>query len=297
MRHYQNHSLAEYTSIKIGGTAADFFLPETAAELAEILSARRDCVILGGGSNQVLGDFFRRAVICLRGLAREPQIVTPPAGREIPEKTFVRVDAGYSLPRLVAWSMARGLAGLEILSGIPGTVGGALTMNAGTPRGSFGDVVRGAGIVPPGGEITEIPAEQLHFAYRHSELQAGGVFAGAVAVSVTIVLSGGRNPETLRAAAREITAGRASGRIRFPNCGSVFRNPPGGVSAGRLLEEAGMKGESAGALRVSFVHANFFENTGGAVFGDFRELLRRARERVRETSGVELEPEVKMLSD
>ena len=286
----KNISLREFTTIKIGGTAADFFLPETREELAAVLSVCPGAFILGGGSNLVLGDFSARAVVSLRALAGgEPRVITEEDGR-----ARVRVGGGYLLPELVRWAAERGLGGLEILAGIPGTVGGAAVMNAGTPGGSFGDYVLAVEIFHAG-ELRTVT--DLGYAYRASALQAGGALAGAAVVSVELALASGRDAAALRAVARAVTAKRASGKIRFPNCGSVFRNPPGGLSAGALLEKAGMKGESAGNLYVSETHANFFENRGGATFADFCELLARAQARVREDSGVELVPEVQVVSD
>lgn len=294
MRHFVNHALSDLTTIRIGGVAADLCFPESVAELQELLTGRPNAVVVGGGSNLVLGDFPDAPVVCLRCLSgQEPRRETA-GGAGAGEKVAVSVGAGFSLPRLLAWAAGEGLGGLETLAGIPGTVGGALAMNAGTPRGAFGDAVTAAELWLPGGETREVAAAGLNFGYRASALQAGGALAQAVALSVRLALSPGREPEALRAAARAARAARASEKIRFPNCGSVFRNPPGD-SAGRLLEAAGMKGESQGALQVSPVHANFFENHGGATAADFVALLSRARDRVREKFGVELTPEVKVL--
>lgn len=291
MRRFVNHSLRDLTTIRIGGVAAVLCFPENVPELREALANHRDAVIVGGGSNLVLGDFPDAPVICLRRLGgQEPRRETATGAGE---KAVVRVGAGFPLPRLLAWAAGEGLAGLEALSGIPGTVGGAIAMNAGTPRGRFGDVVAAAELLLPDGTTREVAAAGLCFGYRESALQTGGGFAQAVALSARLALSPGHDPEALREAARAARAGRASEKIRFPNCGSVFRNPPGD-SAGRLLEAAGMKGERQGGLMVSPVHANFFENHGGATLADFVALLERAQRRVREKFGIELTPEVKI---
>ena len=295
MRHFLNHALSDLTTIRIGGVAADLYFPENIAELKELLSGRPNAVVVGGGSNLVLGDFPDAPVVCLRRLGgQEPRRETAGGAAGASEKVAVSVGAGFPLPRLLAWAAGEGLGGLETLAGIPGTVGGALAMNAGTPQGAFGDAVTAAELWLPGGETREGAAAGLNFGYRSSALQAGGALAQTVALSVRLALSPGHDPQALRAAARAARAARASEKIRFPNCGSVFRNPPGD-SAGRLLEAAGMKGESQGALQVSPVHANFFENHGGATAADFVALLARARDRVREKIGVELTPEVKVL--
>jgi UDP-N-acetylmuramate dehydrogenase len=282
-------NLAELTSIKIGGDAAFFYEPATVAELTALLAAHPDAVLLGGGTNIVFGAMPRRAVISMKKINAE---LNEWRGAD---EICVTVGAGRPLAELVRQAVANGWSGVENLIGIPGTVGGAVAMNAGAQGRAIGDVVEKVIGVdyeahPPVEKIFTSAA--LGFAYRTSRLQKESI----AAVAVELRLRRTAVAELAQRAAA-LLAARASRLIKFPNCGSVFRNPAGEKSAGELLANAGMKGKTRGALRVSPAHANFFENLGGATGDDFCDLLDRARDAVRRQTGIALTPEVKIIGE
>lgn len=242
--------------------------------------------IIGGGSNLAFAEEVRRPLVMLRGEFRE---LTPLAPDR--ENISLRCGAGVTLARVVNWAVENGWSGLEALAGIPGTLGGAVAMNAGANGGQIADTfVRARVFCANKQNFDDILKDGMAFGYRCSRIQDGGALVCAVELRLRRA-----EGEDLRGRVREILARRSSARVRWPNCGSVFRNPPDGLSAGALLERAGMKGERRGGLMVSMEHANYFENRGGAVCADFLALVREARERVRVACGVELELEAKVV--
>jgi UDP-N-acetylmuramate dehydrogenase len=185
---------------------------------------------------------------------------------------------------------ALGLVGAEFLRGIPGTLGGAVAMNAGTRAGEMADVVTHVEIATADG-VREIPAKELGFAYRTCRLPAG-----AVVTRVGLFLRAGDVAAAAKAMDEEWERRSASQPLELPSFGSTFRNPPGDF-AGRLLEAAGLKGLRIGGAEVSTRHANFVVNVGGATARDVLALVRLMRERVREQAGVTLETEVRLVGD
>jgi UDP-N-acetylmuramate dehydrogenase len=181
-----------------------------------------------------------------------------------------------------------GLGGIEFLAGIPGTAGGAVVMNAGAHGRETGDVLESVTIVVPGGDVVERPAGDLTFSYRACRLPQGAVVTGAR----FHVEREGRKVVSERVNAHLERRRRALPQ-GFPSAGSVFRNPEGGF-AGRLVDEAGLKGRRIGGAMISPVHGNVIVNTGGATAGDILALVNLAREEVLRRTGVELEPEIRV---
>lgn len=203
----------------------------------------------------------------------------------------VTAGGGVPLPALAGAACSMGLAGLVFAVGIPGTLGGAVFMNAGAYGASMMDVVRGVRVVCPGGEARHLGREECGFGYRESMFQTR---PGAV-YSVVLELSPGDRGE-LRARAREtLEKRRTSFPITVPNAGSVFRRPNDGPPPGMLLEQCGMKGFAVGGARFSPVHANFIENTGNACSEDILALVRAAKRRVLERTGILLNEEIRVL--
>lgn len=278
--------LAEMTSFRIGGPA-DFMLEvESGGEVAEALAIARRCempaMILGSGTNILVSD---RGI---RGLVLR-------LGRGMREIGFdgVNVNAGAAarFARLVAETVERGLAGLEFGEGIPGSVGGALIMNAGAFGGEMARVVTAVHGVAADGRMLGLAREAIGFGYRRSVLPAGFIVTG-----VDFELACG-DREQLMARVAELRARRAAHQPRGkPNAGSIFKNPPGAF-AGRLLEDCGLKGERIGDAAFSQEHANFIVNLGGARAADVRALIKLARERVLQKTGVRLELEVKPIGE
>jgi UDP-N-acetylmuramate dehydrogenase len=282
--------LARYTSMKIGGPA-DYFIEVTHdAALTSLLRALErngvEFYLLGNGSNVLISDRgVRGAVIRLGGEFKTVE------WRDSADGAYVNVGAAYAVTQLVREAARKGYAGLEFAEGIPGTVGGALYMNAGAYGSEFEKVVDRIEGISRAGEPMRLSRQEMTFSYRDSHLPAG-----TVVTRVGLRLQKG---EVVRIGSkvRELTSKRKGSQPSgFPNSGSMFRNPPGDF-AGRLIESAGLKGRRIGQSQISERHANFFVNLGGAKAGEVRRLMKLAQAEVRDKFGVELEAEVKFVGD
>ncbi|MBI1724057.1 MAG: UDP-N-acetylmuramate dehydrogenase [Candidatus Tectomicrobia bacterium] len=282
--------LAPYTTFQVGGPADAFALPKDEAELVELIARCRAeglrMIILGGGANTLIRDGgIRGVVICLVNGFREIGLVADDA-------LLVEAGAGVKIPQLVRFAADRGLDGVECLAGVPGTVGGALAMNAGTAERFVGESVesiRWARL--SGGMVETLPASRLTFIYREARFPEPGVVT-----AVRFRLRRG-DAEALRVYLKENAALRRERQPwGVPCAGSIFRNPPG-ERAGRLIEAAGLKGRRVGGAEVSRVHANFLVNRGGATAADVLELIGEVQARVREAHGLDLELELKIVGE
>lgn len=273
---------------RAGGPADALLRIETLDQLVAVqrIAADTRCpvFVMGNASNLLVSDAgIRGLVIRLEGeLAAVTATGSPPV---------LVAGAGAKLVSLVGRMQKEGWTGLEAFAGIPGTIGGAVRMNAGTTLGETSDSLIDVTVVLPGGEVRELPASDLHLAYRHSELPAGAIVARAR------LRTTGTDPEASRAAIAKHLDHRARTQpIDVPTCGSTFRNPPGDT-AGRLIDAAGLKGHRIGAAQVSEKHANFLINTGGATAADLRALIDHVRRVVAERSGIDLQPEVHLAGE
>jgi UDP-N-acetylmuramate dehydrogenase len=200
------------------------------------------------------------------------------------------VEAGCGLMRLVNWCTGKGLSGLEFAAGIPGSVGGAISMNAGAWGGEMAAVVDAITFVTPDGEVQKKTRSELAFSYRH--LEKGH---NIVALGELLLKPGSR--ESIAQKAKDVVARRKKSQPQgVASAGSFFKNPQGDA-AGRLIEAAGLKGCSAGGAMVSPIHANFIINTGSATAADVMALMKTVQERVQQRFGVMLEPEVSIIGD
>jgi UDP-N-acetylmuramate dehydrogenase len=278
--------LAELTSFRIGGPA-DLLLAvededELGAAMAAASRARIPAFCLGAGTNLLVSDRGVRGLVVRLGEGFRTITI---------DGMKVSAGAAAQFGFLVESVVEQGLEGLEFGEGIPGTVGGGLVMNAGAFGGEMARVVTSVRGVTAAGEVRALTREEARFAYRRSELPAGFIIT-----RVDFELAPG-DRDRLRARVADLRAKRASRQPRgVPNAGSIFKNPPGNF-AGRLLEGAGLKGTRHGGAAFSDQHANFIVNLGGARAQDVRELIEMARTRVKEQSGVWLEPEVKLVGD
>lgn len=278
--------LAELTSFRIGGPA-DLLLAvenedELRAAMAAAWCARVPAFCLGSGTNLLVSDRGVRGLVVRLG-----------DGFAHLDFDGMRVRAGAAarFGHLVEEAVERGLKGLEFGEGIPGSVGGGLVMNAGAFGGEIARVVRLVHGVSEQGESMALSAADVKFSYRRTELPPRFVI-----VRVDFELEAGER-EALRARVAEIHERRAVRQPRaLPNAGSIFKNPPGNF-AGRLLEGAGLKGARLGGAAFSTEHANFIVNMGGARAEDVRGLIELAQSRVKEQSGISLEPEVRLVGD
>ena len=282
----ENAALAPYTSMKIGG-ACDL-LVKTADE-KQLLTVLRLCrseniphFILGRGSNLLVSSAgWRGAVILLSG--EKPEVEA--------RGNSLTAWAGVPLYALCSAALEHSLTGLEFAYGIPGSLGGALYMNAGAYGGEMKQVLRSAAVLFPEEGVRTLSCEELKLSYRHSLLTER---PEAVVLYAEFELTPG-DPEAIRAAMRELMAKRkASQPLEWPSAGSTFKRPEGHF-AGTLIDQCGLKGLTVGGAQVSEKHAGFLINRGGATFADMAELIRQVQQRVLEETGVTLEPEVKIV--
>jgi len=272
-------------SLGVGGPAERLAVPETDRELARVLrlaaASGTRVRALGGGRNLLVHD---------RGIRGTVVSLTRLTGTRFDGDLLV-ARAGTTLPALLGRAIRAGLSGLEGLSGVPGTVGGAIRMNAGTAAGSIGDRVVWVRGYDRSGDPFRFDRERCGFRYRGSDL--GDRFVAEAAFALT---PGGSEfgRREIGDRAREIfNRKRRTQPLAAATAGCVFKNPDG-ESAGRLLDEVGMKDLRRGGARISPVHANFVENAGGATFDDVMGLVEDGRRRVREAFGVELALEVEV---
>jgi UDP-N-acetylmuramate dehydrogenase len=274
-------SIAERTSLGIGGTT-DLLLIRRHACLPELISLLRRAGVphrlLGGGTNLLVQDGEMPWVL-LHLLPGEPEISL--------EGRFACVDAAADLGRTVTWCAKRDLGGMEGLIGVPGSVGGALRMNAGAYGTQIGSWVREVELYHAAGErIETVRGESLSFEYRHTSFAPDDIM-----LAVKLELPAKPYAEILQGIRVCNEKRRASQPLNQKSAGCIFKNPPG-ISAGRMIDELGLKGFSVGDARVSDRHANFFVNAGQARCADMLALIAQVRERVRRAFGVELENEV-----
>jgi UDP-N-acetylmuramate dehydrogenase len=282
--------MARHTSFKIGGPADVWIEVETAAELSALFRIAYQhgtpVFVLGSGTNVLVSDRGVRGVVL--HLGRGFRFTDWKVGGE---EARVRAGAAVPFKKLVYDAVGRGFCGLEFGEGIPGSLGGGLTMNAGAFGGEIGKVVEALEGVRADGTLEDLPRERLAFQYRRLDLPAGWVIT-----AVRLRLTPGDRGEMEKRVANARERRKRAQPLGLPNAGSIFKNPPGAF-AGRLLEEAGVKGLEQGGARVSEVHANFIVNAGRASAADVRGLMQEMAARVMARSGVHLEAEVKLVGE
>jgi UDP-N-acetylmuramate dehydrogenase len=283
-------SLARHTSMKIGGPADYFVEVESGAGLTKLLPCLNHhgmaFCLLGKGSNVLISDLgIRGAVIHLAGDFKRAE------WHEDGKTVSVKVGAAHAVTQLVREAARRGYAGLEFAEGIPGSLGGALVMNAGAYGSEFEKVVDRVDGVTREGRPIRFSREEMTFTYRDSHLPAGVV---VTQVSLRLRQEGA---DQVSSKVRELVMKRKSSQPSgYPNSGSMFRNPPGDF-AGRLIEAAGLKGKRIGQAQISERHANFIVNRGGAKALEVRQLMELAGAEVTKQFGIKLEPEVRFLGE
>ena len=279
--------LKRYTAWKIGGPADALLEPGNMDELIEAVEKAREhgipVTVLGGGTNVLIRDGG------IRGLTI--RLAKSLKGVEIEGAVRVVADAGVLYPVLANTTAGRGLRGLEFATGIPGTVGGAVYMNAGAYGSETKEVLDWADVYRDGA-VVRMENADLELSYRRSILHD---YPEWVVLRAGYTLVPG-DPEELKARIKEFRAQRMNGSPNRPSCGSTFKRPPGDFP-GRVIEAAGLKGTRVGQVEVSPVHANYLVNLGGATAREALELIALVREKVRERLGIELEPEVRVIGD
>ena len=279
-------SMAQYTTLRIGGPADVLVNVVSADEIAVALHAAKNAgapvTIIGNGSNLLVRDGGIRGLV-LR-VAGGMNAIRREGDRLI-------VEAGASLASVAAFARDEGLCGLAELGGIPGTVGGGVLMNAGAYGAELSQVVAQVeGIHLADGRRVSYPADRLNFSYRHSALMDTDV----VVTQATLALTPG-DPEAIRARMEACARARREKQpLNLPSAGSTFKRPEGHFAA-KLIDDCGLRGLTVGGAQVSEKHAGFVVNVGGATARDMLELMRQIEQRVFEQTGVQLEPEVRIL--
>lgn len=287
--------MSAYTTLRLGGPADLLCEPSSDEQLRRLLTCAREhgapVTVIGNGSNLLVRDGGIRGLVVRVG-ERMAGISAP---EPLPDGRFaLTAQAGATLQKLCNAAADAGLAGLEFASGIPGTVGGGVFMNAGAYGGEMKDVVTRVRVCRPDGSEHELDNSAMRFGYRRSALMDAP--PPVVVTSVTVALAPG-DPQAIRAAMRDFALRRREKQpVTSPSCGSTFKRPPGGF-AGTLIEACGLKGYRVGGASVSALHAGFLLNDGGGTAADYLALMAHVQRVVRERTGVSLEPEVRVLGE
>ena len=276
--------MSRHTTFRIGGMAEIFLMP-TIKEAVDVITLCRakkiPYTIIGNGSNLLVGDKGIPGVVIEFG-ANASSI-------EVKEN-MIHAEAGALLSKVAHKALEASLGGMEFAAGIPGTLGGAVVMNAGAYGGEMKDVLKEVTVMTAAGEILVLPAEKLEMGYRTSLVKTKGYLV----LSAVIVLEQG-NQEAIKARMKELTEQRVSKQpLEFPSAGSTFKRPEG-YFAGKLIMDAGLRGYQTGGAQVSEKHCGFVINKDNATAADVCRLLRDVQDKVKEQFGVTLEPEVKFL--
>ena len=279
-----DHPLSDFTHTKTGGPADAIIFPQSVVELQEVLKYAKETglevTVLGNASNLIVKDGgIAGLVIFLTELTEISH-----------EGNLVTAQAGATIIHTSEYAQVQGLSGLEFAAGIPGSVGGAIFMNAGAYGGESKDVVASVLAVSKDGELKQYPAEALNFGYRHSLFQENG----EVVVAATFALKPG-DKEQIQAQMDDLNYQRASKQpLEYPSCGSVFKRPEGHFT-GKLVTEAGLRGYQFGGAQVSKKHAGFIVNVDHAKGSDYQKVIAHVQEVVKEKFDVTLETEVRII--
>lgn len=291
MERFRDIEMKDYTSFKAGGKAAEMVIVESVEELREILAeidqAKRPYLMLGNGSNTLIKDSGFSGTVVKLGESFHQVKIHGESGEKLV------CGCGVLMSSVAKAALAESLTGFEFASGIPGSIGGAVFMNAGAYGGEMKDIVESVNLVSRDGKVLRtVSGEEMDFSYRHSILQE----TGEVAVSVVLRLSKGDAAE-ISETMRDLTKRRNEKQpVQYPSAGSFFKRPEG-FFAGKLIQDAGLKGLSVGGAQVSELHSGFIINKGGATATDIIDLMHLVQNTVFDKFGVKLEPEVRIIGD
>ena len=289
---YRGHVLFDepmvhHTTLRVGGPADALIYPRDINELANLVSwARKKMIpvmVLGAGSNLLVKDGGIQGVV----LKLTKGFKAIHIAEKIGSIVVVMAEAGVLLPRLVTFATEHSLFGLAFAAGIPGTVGGAVRMNAGTAMGCVGDIIDALTVLLPTGEIQNIRRDKLNFSYRRLDMDPNSIVLNAY-----LKLGLGSGDAIRKAAVAMLEKRRTTQPLSFPSAGSFFKNPATGPSAGELIEAAGLKGYRLNDAQVSEKHGNFIINRNRATASDILGLVKIIQKSVLAKSGILLEPEV-----
>ena len=284
---YLDEPMKKHTTFRVGGNADFFVTPKTKDEVRAVISLCKEekipYYILGNGSNLLVGDKGYRGVII--------QIYKEMNAIKVNGEA-IKVQAGALLSRVGAAALEAELSGFEFASGIPGTMGGAVVMNAGAYGGEMKDIIKTVTVLTPDGEELVLGNEELELGYRTSIISK----KGDIVLEAVVSLEKG-NREAIKARMDELKVQRTTKQpLEYPSVGSTFKRPEGHF-AGKLIQDAGLRGFQVGGAQVSEKHCGFVINKDNATAADVLELMRQVSAIVKEKFGVDLEPEVKRLGE
>ena len=279
--------MSRHTTFRVGGEAECMAVVETKEELSQLISylgrIEQDYFVLGNGSNLLVGDKGYRGIIVKLG---------PRLSAVGVEKNHIAAGAGALLSKVAFAARDAGLSGLEFAAGIPGSIGGAVVMNAGAYGGEMKQVVVSVRGLDKEGEILTMDNDTMEFGYRSSAIRNRPI----IVLEVTLQLAAG-DAEAIGMRMEELAAQRRSKQpLEYPSAGSTFKRPEG-YFAGKLIMDAGLRGYRIGGAQVSEKHCGFVVNRGGATAADIREVIEEVQERVRDRFHVTLEPEIVFLGE
>lgn len=282
----ENEPMSRHCSFRIGGACDAMLLPSSIEDVEAVCALLAECgekpFLMGNGTNLLVTDAPLHRIVLRMG--EEFSRVDPVNG------TALRAESGATLSRLASFAAARGLAGLEFAHGIPGTLGGAASMNAGAYGGEMKDVVTSVTYLDKDFSLRE--TDDAGFSYRRSRFSDTDCIVLGAKISLHE-----DDPDAIRERMRSLAERRRSSQpLDMPSAGSTFKRPAGGYAAA-LIDEAGLKGYTVGGAQVSEKHAGFVVNRGGACFDDVLRLIEHIRNEVYRVSGIELEPEVKIIRE
>ena len=286
MRLMKEELMAKHTTFRIGGPAEVYACPNQ-VQLPALLEAAKkenaEVTVIGNGSNLLVGDKGIRGLVIEIGSGMNDIRV---------EGTKIVAGAGALLSKVANEAAAAGLGGMEFAAGIPGSIGGAVTMNAGAYGGEMKDILESVKVIDPEGMMHTLSVEELDLSYRHSCIME----KGGIVVEATLKLEQ-KPEEEIRAQMADLRNRRVEKQpLEYPSAGSTFKRPEG-YFAGKLIMDAGLRGYTVGGAQVSEKHCGFVINHANATAADVRQLMQDVKEKVKEQFGVELEPEVKMIGE
>ena len=283
---FENEPMKQHTTFRVGGPADVLVTPDTESLPAVIALCKKHNLpyyVIGNGSNLLVGDKGIRGVV-IAMTNRTADIVC--------EEDVITAGAGVTLGQIASVAAGKGLAGFEFAAGIPGTLGGAVVMNAGAYGGEMKDVITSAVVLDKEGNLKELSVEELDLSYRHSCIPEKEY----VVLKVTMKLQQGDEQE-IRAKMAELREQRITKQpLEYPSAGSTFKRPEGHF-AGKLIQDAGLRGYQVGGAQVAEKHCGFVINKDNATAADIVQLMQDVSDKVEEQFGVKLEPEVKMIGE
>jgi len=290
--------MSRHTYFRVGGPAEAFIVPESIEQLAKIISWSRDNgiphIVIGNGSNLLVKDNGIPGIVILLTKCLNKIVFS---GKET-EPFLVTAMAGVSTQALCRFAIREGLSGMNFAIGIPGTVGGAIMMNAGTSYGSVSDILDSVNVMISSGAMLKIPKEEMAFSYRKLSwnINLTDEYEGEPIIIDGCFRLCRSDPALLKKEAGRILKKRRENQpAEMPSAGSFFKNPPADKTAGQFIDMAGLKGIRVGGAEISAKHANFIVNTGGASASDILELMQLTQKKVFDKFNINLEPEVKIV--